>query len=86
MQYVERQMPICQVLTSFDRRGREGAISVKKIKSNLLASVIVLTTIPPTMKIGRAVLERACFLISSKLGDTGDVRTPPSFSPKPHPA
>ncbi|KAK0239818.1 clathrin-coated vesicle protein [Armillaria nabsnona] len=44
-------------------------ISTKKVKNNLLAAVLILTVIPPTVKVGRAVLEHACFLISQKLLD-----------------
>ncbi|KAK0495924.1 clathrin-coated vesicle protein [Armillaria luteobubalina] len=53
-------------------RGRQGFISTKKVKNNLLAAVLILTVIPPTVKVGRAVLEHACFLISQKLLDADE--------------
>ena len=54
-------------------RGRDGLISTKKIKNNLLAAVLILTVIPATTKIGQAVLEHCCFLISQKLLDASEV-------------
>lgn len=33
----------------------------------MLAIVLVLTTIPPTVQVGRAAIEHTCFLISQKL-------------------
>ncbi|KAK0203615.1 clathrin-coated vesicle protein [Desarmillaria ectypa] len=53
-------------------RGRQGFISTKKVKNNLLATVLILTVMPPTVKVGRAVLEHACFLISQKLLDADE--------------
>lgn len=53
-------------------RGRQGFISTKKVKNNLLAAVLILTVIPPTIKVGRAVLEHGCFLISQKLLDADE--------------
>ncbi|TFK38873.1 clathrin-coated vesicle protein [Crucibulum laeve] len=50
-----------------EMRGRSGAISTKKIKNNLLASVLILTVVPPSVKVGQAVIEHCCFLISQKL-------------------
>ncbi|PPQ99633.1 hypothetical protein CVT24_005211, partial [Panaeolus cyanescens] len=50
-------------------RGRHGAISTKKIKNNMLAAVLVLTVVHPWVKVGRAVVEHCCFLISQKLLD-----------------
>jgi hypothetical protein len=54
-------------------RGRHGAISAKKIKNNMLAAVLVLTIVPVWVKVGRAVVEHGCFLISQKLLDADDV-------------
>ena len=54
-------------------RGRHGAISSKKIKNNMLAAVLVLTIVPVWVKVGRAVVEHGCFLISQKLMDADDV-------------
>ncbi|TFY79847.1 hypothetical protein EWM64_g4165 [Hericium alpestre] len=50
-----------------EMKGRQGAISSKKIKCNFLAAVLVLTVVPQSVKVGRAVVERCCFLISEKL-------------------
>ncbi|KZT05196.1 clathrin-coated vesicle protein [Laetiporus sulphureus 93-53] len=52
-----------------EMRGRQGRISAKKIKSNLLAAVLVLTVVPPKVKISQAIIDHACFLISQKLVD-----------------
>ncbi|TFY58733.1 hypothetical protein EVJ58_g6238 [Rhodofomes roseus] len=56
-----------------EMRGRQGAISTRKIKTNLLAAVLVLTVIPPSVKVGRAVLDHCCFLLSQKLSDADEV-------------
>ncbi|KAF8889054.1 clathrin-coated vesicle protein [Infundibulicybe gibba] len=49
--------------------GREGPVITKKIKNNLLASVLILTVLPPSIKLGQPVIEHCCFLISQKLLD-----------------
>ena len=41
--------------------------------ANLLASVLILTVVPPSVKLSQAAVEHCCFLISQKLND---VRTP----------
>ncbi|KAJ3824050.1 clathrin-coated vesicle protein [Lentinula raphanica] len=56
-----------------EMRGRQGVACTKKVKNNLLATVLILTAIPPTVKVGQAVLEHACFLISQKLLETHEV-------------
>ncbi|KAF7331836.1 Clathrin-coated vesicle protein [Mycena kentingensis (nom. inval.)] len=56
--------------------GRSGVIAAKKIKNNLLAAVLILTVIPPTVKIGEPVVEHCCFLITQKLLDAGDLSLP----------
>ncbi|RDB24443.1 HEAT repeat-containing protein 5B [Hypsizygus marmoreus] len=53
--------------------GRHGLISAKKIKNNLLASVLVLTVLPPSVKVSQAVIEHCCFLISQKLVDSDEM-------------
>ncbi|KAL0960465.1 hypothetical protein HGRIS_005508 [Hohenbuehelia grisea] len=50
-----------------EMRGRQGAISTKKVKNNLLAVVLILTVVPPTTQIGTPVIEHCCFLICQKL-------------------
>ncbi len=54
--------------------GRSGVISTKKIKSNMLAAVLILTVTPSWVKFGRQVVEHTCYLISQKLQDTDEVR------------
>ena len=54
-------------------RGREGPACNKKIKSNLLAAVLILTVVPPTTRIGKALLEHCCYLISQKLVEPDEV-------------
>ncbi len=39
----------------------------------MLAAVLVLTVIPPTVLVGRAVIEHACFLITQKLLEGDEV-------------
>ncbi|KAJ3852125.1 clathrin-coated vesicle protein [Lentinula lateritia] len=56
-----------------EMRGRQGAACTKKVKNNLLAAVLVLTAISPTIKVGQAVVEHCCFLISQKLLETHEV-------------
>lgn len=59
-------------------RGRQGLISIKKIKSNLLAAVLVLTVIPPSAKVGRGAIEHCYLLISQKLLALDEVLQLPS--------
>ncbi|TFK60204.1 clathrin-coated vesicle protein [Pluteus cervinus] len=60
-------------LTNIDQMsGRQGLISTKKIKNNLLASVLILTVVPPNVKLGQPVVEHCCFLISQKLLEKDD--------------
>jgi len=54
--------------------GRSGVISTKKIKSNMLAAVLILTVTPSWVKFGRQVIEHTCYLISQKLQDADEVR------------
>ncbi|KAG5653101.1 hypothetical protein H0H81_002326 [Sphagnurus paluster] len=53
--------------------GRDGLISAKKIKNNLLAAVLILTVLPSSVKVSKAVVEHACFLISQKLLESGEL-------------
>jgi len=46
------------------------------MKNNMLAAVLILTVTPSWVKIGRAVVEHACFLISQKLSDADEVSWP----------
>lgn len=54
-------------------RGRQGQISSRKIKTNLLAAVLILTVIPKSVRIGWAIIEHCCFLISQKLVEADEV-------------
>ncbi|CAK5267776.1 unnamed protein product [Mycena citricolor] len=59
--------------------GRQGVLSLRKVKNNLLAAVLVLTVVPPGAgKIGEAVVEHCCFLISQKLLDGNEISLPAS--------
>ncbi|KAG2366768.1 armadillo-type protein [Suillus spraguei] len=54
-----------------EMRGREGLISSRKVKTNLLAAVLILTVIPSQVVVSRDVVEHLFFLISQKL-EEGD--------------
>ncbi|GAA5906312.1 AP-1 complex accessory protein LAA1 [Sporobolomyces salmoneus] len=47
-----------------EMRGRKSASAVRKTKNNLLAAVLLLTSLPNHVKIGREVVEHACYLIT----------------------
>ena len=47
--------------------GRQGVASTRKVQSNLLASVLVLTIVPVTAKVSQAAIDHCCFLICRKL-------------------
>ncbi|GJN93690.1 hypothetical protein Rhopal_006747-T1 [Rhodotorula paludigena] len=44
-------------------RGRNSTSALLKTRSNLLAAVLILTSLPAGVQIGREVVEHACFLI-----------------------
>ncbi|EPQ55802.1 ARM repeat-containing protein [Gloeophyllum trabeum ATCC 11539] len=48
-------------------RGRQGSIASKVIRNNFLAMVLILTSILPTLKLGKPVVDRCCFLLSEHL-------------------
>ncbi|EIW85333.1 clathrin-coated vesicle protein [Coniophora puteana RWD-64-598 SS2] len=52
-----------------EMRGREGAISTRKVKSNLLAAVLIITIVPRSIKVARGVVEHLFFLITQKLDE-----------------
>jgi len=56
-----------------EMRGRQGAISSRKIKSNMLASVLILTVLPGSVKIAAALVDHCCFLISQKLVEADEM-------------
>ncbi|TFK48336.1 clathrin-coated vesicle protein [Heliocybe sulcata] len=54
-------------------RGRQGAIASKIIRGNLLAMVLILTSLPNTVQLGKPVIERACFLVTEHLRGSDEV-------------
>ncbi|KAI0784437.1 clathrin-coated vesicle protein [Abortiporus biennis] len=60
------------ILNIDDMRGRQGSVCQKKIQSNLLAAVLILTVIPTTVNIGHAVIDYLCSLILQKLSELGE--------------
>jgi len=59
---------------------RQGLISAKKIKNNLLAAVLILTVMPSSIELGLPVIEHCCSLILQKLLDSDEVRLMISLS------
>ncbi|KAH9052913.1 clathrin-coated vesicle protein [Lactarius deliciosus] len=56
-----------------EMRGREGSVTSNKVKNNFLAAVLILTVIPPSVKVGQGVISRCCFLIAEKLSDAHEM-------------
>ncbi|KAI0311044.1 clathrin-coated vesicle protein [Amylostereum chailletii] len=56
-----------------EMKGRQGVISSNKVKNNFLAAVLILTVIPPTVRVGEAVITHCCFLISEKLTEANEM-------------
>lgn len=56
-----------------EMRGREGTVTTNKVKNNFLAAVLILTVIPPSVKVGQGVISRCCFLIAEKLSDAHEM-------------
>lgn len=83
MRYVTKQQ-LCSTCTECTISGREGTMCNKKIKCNLLAAVLVLTVLPATVPVGRPIIEHACFLISQKLVEGGEVRHDRGLDAVPH--
>lgn len=48
-------------------RGRAGKNVVSMTKNSLLAATVVLTSIPPTIKVSRAVLDHMAYLLNQKI-------------------
>ena len=38
-----------------------------------MAAVLILTVIPPSVKVGQGIISRCCFLIAEKLSDAHEV-------------
>ncbi|KIM27128.1 hypothetical protein M408DRAFT_16736 [Serendipita vermifera MAFF 305830] len=53
--------------------GRSGPTVTIKTKNNLLAAVLILTIIPPTTKLSRALVEQCCYLISQRIMEQSEV-------------
>jgi hypothetical protein len=65
-----------QIANNTSRRsGRSGLVVTMKAKNNLFTSVLVLTILPPSMNMSRALIEQCCYLISQRLAETSDVCT-----------
>ena len=45
-------------------RSRSGGVAARKLKGNLLAAVLLLTTLPSSVKLSQAAVEHLCFLIA----------------------
>ncbi|KIK61652.1 hypothetical protein GYMLUDRAFT_73165 [Collybiopsis luxurians FD-317 M1] len=56
-----------------EMRGRQGVACTKKVKINLLAAVLILTSTPSTVKVGEPVIEHCCFQISENLLEAHEV-------------
>ncbi|KAH7927705.1 ARM repeat-containing protein [Leucogyrophana mollusca] len=56
-----------------EMRGRQGTVSSRKVKSNLLASVLILTVVPQHVKLARGAIEHLFFLISQKLDESEEM-------------
>lgn len=54
-------------------RGRDGPACRKKIKNNMLAAVLILTILPPIVRLSQAVIEHCCFLISQQLSESNEM-------------
>lgn len=63
------------LLTPNKIRGRDGPACRRKIKSNILAAVLILTVLPAKVKISQAVIEHCCFLITQSLNRSDEVRS-----------
>ncbi|GAA5882646.1 hypothetical protein JCM3774_004088 [Rhodotorula dairenensis] len=57
-------------LLNFDAvRNRKSTAAMIKMRSNLLAVVLLLTSIPPAVSVGREVVDHACFLLCETAQD-----------------
>ncbi|KIK24912.1 hypothetical protein PISMIDRAFT_97684, partial [Pisolithus microcarpus 441] len=56
-----------------DMRGREGSVCTRKVNTNMLAAVVILTSIPPRVKIANGVVEHLAHLICQKLEESDDM-------------
>ncbi|EJD52751.1 ARM repeat-containing protein [Auricularia subglabra TFB-10046 SS5] len=61
------------LLNMEEMRGREGPIPQLKTKNNMLAAVLILTTVPIGVKLSNAVLEQCCFLISQRMAEISEI-------------
>ncbi|KAI6043108.1 armadillo-type protein [Pisolithus marmoratus] len=56
-----------------DMRGREGSVCTRKVNTNMLAAVVILTSIPSRVKIACGVVEHLAHLICQKLEESDDM-------------
>lgn len=61
------------LLNMEEMRGREGPIPQLKTKNNMLAAVLILTTVPAGVKLSNAALEQCCFLITQRLTEISEL-------------
>ena len=73
MRFVRAQCHIGPSRSCFPNyRGRDGPACRKKIKNNMLAAVLILTILPPIIRLSKNVIEHCCFLISQQLGESNE--------------
>ena len=53
-------------------RARSGQVANIKIKNNLLAITLVLTTLPPSVRVSKVVIEQIGYTIGQYLGSTAE--------------
>ena len=56
-----------------DVRSRSGGVAARKLKGNLLAAVLLLTTLPSSVKLSQAAVEHLCFLVAHLMNSTDAV-------------
>ena len=61
------------LLNMEEMRGREGAIPQLKTKNNMLAAVLLLTSVPVGVRISQVALDQCCFLVSQRMTEVAEV-------------
>ncbi|KAH7108306.1 ARM repeat-containing protein [Auriculariales sp. MPI-PUGE-AT-0066] len=56
-----------------EMRGREGAVPQLKSKNNMLAAVLMLTSVPVGVRISQVALDQCCYLISQRLTEVAEL-------------
>ncbi|OJT13443.1 hypothetical protein TRAPUB_10014 [Trametes pubescens] len=65
-------LPAC-LLNVDAMSGRGGPICNRKIESNSLAAVLILTALPGTVPVGQPIIEHRFFVVSQKLAEGGEL-------------